>query len=199
MHCVDIDGDGDIDVATHGYWLENTGGDLEHEWPVRIVNDKWFTQDEDHWRINATKVACSDLDKDGKAEIIISHSEKPDYPIAWYDSKDPRSDTWEEFIIGEGLSGVHTLQAGDLDNDGDIDILAGENGDHFIETENQTREVRIYLNAGNNLKWEVKVLKNDGLYNGLIKDINLDGKPDILGPTGHGGDPFYLWINHIEY
>ena len=92
------------------------------------------------------------------------------------------------------MTAVHTLQVGDVDQDGDLDVLAGENGRHFVETDDERREVRLYLNTGDHTNWEVKHLTNDGLYNGLLFDINGDGKLDICGPASHEKDAYFIWI-----
>ncbi len=198
MDCGDLDGDGDEDIAANGYWIENPGGDLTLDWEVRVVDSRWFTQIEEHWRRNATKTVCRDVDRDGRAEIFMAHSEKAGYPIVWYDSENPRSDGWEMHLIAKGMTAVHTLQLGDLDGDGDWDLLAGENGDHFVETDNDLREVRIYFNRGSNKFWEGYSLKNGGLYNGNLFDMDKDGRLDICGPAGHEGDPYYVWFNGLE-
>ena len=70
------------------------------------------------------------------------------------------------------------IQAGDIDGDGDWDVLAGENGDHVT--------------------WNEFVLKDDGLYNGLLHDVNNDGKLDVCGAPGHEGDPYFIWINTMN-
>ncbi len=194
MDCGDIDGDGDLDVATNGYWLENPGGDLSGSWSLHVFDPLWFSQQEEHWRRNATKIVCADLDMDGKAEIFVSHSEKDGYPVCWYKSAHPRNGKWEKHILDQELTAVHTLQVGDVDQDGDLDVLAGENGGHFVETDDDKREVRLYLNAGDHAQWEVKHLTDDGLYNGLLFDINRDGTLDICGPSSHEKDAYYIWI-----
>ncbi|MEM6765625.1 MAG: VCBS repeat-containing protein [Bacteroidota bacterium] len=195
MDCGDIDGDGDIDIATNGYWIENPGGDLTGSWTLHVFDPLWFSQQEAHWRRNATKVVCVDINKDGKAEIFVSHSEKDGYPVCWYEAQYPRNGHWQKHVIAEGLTAVHTLQVADVNLDGKLDVLAGENGGHFVETDDTQREVRLFLNTGDNLQWEVINLKNDGLYNGLLYDINGDGKLDICGPAGHEKDAYYIWLH----
>lgn len=198
MDCGDIDGDGDQDVATNGYWLENPGGSLEADWPLRIVDDMWFSQSEEHWRKNATKVVCRDIDGDRRDEIFIAHSEKGGYPVAWYDSTDPRGGDWSRHDVTTGLTAVHTLALGDLNGDGHLDLLAGENGGHSVDGDDDRREVRLFYNEGNNLTWRESVLKNDGLYNGLIVDIDQDGHLDIAGPASHDGTPYEIWLNRRQ-
>ena len=96
-------------------------------------------------------------------------------------------------IISENFTGVHTLQVADINNDGSLDVLVGENGDHSVEEDNDLREVRIFLNSGDNLEWKEIFIKDDGLYNAILKDINDDGFVDICGARGHSGDPYEIW------
>ena len=140
-------------------------------------------------------MACRDFDGDGRAEILISHSERAGYPIALYDNDDPRAEPWTEHVVYSGLTAVHTLQVGDIDQDGDDDIVAGENGGHSVEADTEDREVYLFVNQGDNLTWEPRLLKDDGLYNGLLHDLDGDGDLDLCGPAQHMGVPFQIWLN----
>lgn len=192
MDVGDINGDGSMDIATNGYWINNTKDAYE----VKTIHEKWHNQNGD-WRKNATKVRCKDIDKDGKAEVFISHSERSGFPIAWYDL-DTENDKWTEHIIYEGLSAVHTLQVGDIDQDGDMDVLAGENGDHTAPEDDDKRQVYIFLNNGKNEEWTKYTFSENGLYNGLLVDVNSDGKLDIAGPLGHKTETFKVWYTFLE-
>jgi len=195
MDSGDIDGDGNIDVAFNGYWAENPGGNLEGKWNVHVISNKWHNQSGD-WRMNATKVYCKDITGNRKVEVFISHSEDKGYAVAWYETvfKDGRIQ-WKENIIGNGFTAVHTLQVGDIDNDGDFDVLIGENGDHGVKGDDKKKQVRIFLNQGDNKNWQEEYFSDEGLYNGLLMDLNNDGLLDIGGTSGHEKDPYYIWFN----
>jgi len=199
MDSGDIDGDGDLDVAFNGYWAENPGGNLEEKWNVHVIANKWHNQSGD-WRMNATKVYCKDITGDGIVEVFISHSEDKGYHIAWYETifKDGRI-YWEENIIGNGFTAVHTLQVGDIDNDNDFDVLIGENGDQSLKSGDKKKQVRIFLNQGDNKSWQEEYFSDEGLYNGLLLDLNNDGLLDIGGTSGHEKDPYNIWFNQGKY
>jgi hypothetical protein len=198
MDVGDIDGDGDPDVATCGYWIENPGGDLTATWTVRNINAKWHNQPREGlgWRRNATKVFCVDLDGDDRSEVFISHSEAnvPEYPVAWYSTSDPKNGDWQEHIVASGYMHCHTLQVFDMDLDGDYDVVTGEIPEHPTE-----KRVRIFLNQGDNLTWEEYVLNNDGIYNGLVADLEGDGDYDIFSAPGFSDKyPDYnVWVNQV--
>ncbi len=187
MDVGDIDGDGDVDVAANGYWVENPGKDLTAEWKKHVINSRWHNQTDKtdpamEWRKNGTKVFCKDLNKDGRAEVFISHSEanRDGFPVAWYELKDPKTGVWTEHIIADNFRHCHTLQVFDMDMDGDMDVVTGEIPEHPTQ-----KRVRIFLNEGNNLKWKEHKFSETGIYNGLVGDLEGDGDFDIFTAPGY--------------
>lgn len=192
----DIDGDGDMDLATCGYWLENPGKNRKGSWKLFNINEKWHNQVAEgglEWRRNGTKAFCRDLNGDGKAEVFFSHSEanRDGFPVAWYEAKDPRG-TWTEHIVANDYRHCHTLQVFDMDNDGDLDVLAGEIPEHPTQ-----KRVRIFLNQGDNLQWKEQPLSDAGIYNGLVGDLEGDGDMDIFTAPGYSNEfpIFKVYIN----
>jgi len=194
MDVGDIDGDGDPDIATCGYWVENPGGDLTAAWKVRSIAAKWHNQRGD-WSRNATKVFCRDLDGDGRAEIFISHSERRHYPLAWYSSRDPRRGGWVEHVIADELPAAHTLQVFDMDCDGDYDVLTGVNKSRAEALGIKKWPVTIFLNEGDNQAWKPQVLTEEGIYNGQVVDYEGDGDFDIFRLPTHDAKLFELMRN----
>jgi hypothetical protein len=113
--------------------------------------------------------------------VFISHSEanRDGFPVAWYEAKDPKG-TWTEHVIAKDYHHCHTLQVFDMDNDGDMDVVTGEIPEHPTQ-----KRVRIFLNKGNNIDWEEQVLSNEGIYNGLVGDLDGDGDYDIFSAPGY--------------
>jgi FG-GAP-like repeat len=196
MDVGDIDGDGDLDIATGGYWVENPGKKKNKPWVQYNIADKWHNQGDEglQWRKNATKVFCRDLNRDGRAEVFIAHSEAncDGYPIAWYESKKPKKGGWTEHIVAKDYRHCHTLQVFDMDNDGDYDVVAGEIPEHPTQ-----KRARVFLNKGNNLDWEEQVLSDEGIYNGLVGDLEGDGDFDVFSAPGFS-DKFPLYKVYIN-
>jgi hypothetical protein len=189
----DIDGDGFMDIATNGYWVKSPGSDFTKEWKVQSIDKKWYNQEGD-WSKNATKIFCADIDKDGKAEVFISHSERAGYPVAWYDLIDVDKNTWEEHVI-DTIAACHTLQVYDFDGDGDVDVLAGENQ---MRWDDEHDPVCLYLNQGDNMNFTKQLLTTRGIYNGLAGDIDKDGDVDFMRLPGHSHGQLEMWINQVK-
>ena len=194
MDVGDIDGDGDIDVAADGYWVENPGGDLTGSWSIHTIDAKWNSQKGD-WSRNASKVFCRDINGDGKAEVFISHSERKGYPVAMYQSRNPRADRWEEITICKELTAAHTMQVFDFDGDGDYDVLTGINTNRAKGLEVTSFPVFLFLNQGDDRHWEKVTLTIEGIYNGQAGDLDADGDIDLLRLPTHDGTVFEAWIN----
>lgn len=196
----DIDGDGDIDLAFQGYWAENPGNNIADEWKTHVIDEMWHNQG-GNWRKNATKIFCKDITKNGRAEVFISHSEQEGYPVVWYESsvEDGLLKWRKHFLVkgdrllSKGMIGVHTLQVGDINNDGFDDVLLGENSDNPLNDDE--RNVLIYFNKGDNSNWSQQRISQKGLYNGLLVDIDNDGFLDFGGTSGHEGDLYTVWFN----
>ena len=67
-----------------------------------------------------------DIDGDGISDIV-SLSDDPDHPVlAWYKIPKNYFDNWDYHKIGNGIhGGIAPKGCGDLDNDGDIDVVRG--------------------------------------------------------------------------
>ncbi len=115
--------DGDPDVVTNGRWFETPadargGHFVEHE-----IDEKWHNQDVD-WRKNSTMTKVADVEGDGRLDVVFTHSELPGYPVSWYEADDPKG-TWTEHVIDPDFGWAETLDLGDVDRGGDLDVLTG--------------------------------------------------------------------------
>jgi hypothetical protein len=133
IQLVDLDGDRDLDVLmTHGdtfddgivkpyhgiQWLENTGGYPFVEHTIARMPG-----------VHAAKAA--DIDGDGDLDIVAGAllaggsdvDEKLLPALAWLEQTKPR--TFARHTIRMGFPRHATVDAGDIDGDGDIDVIAG--------------------------------------------------------------------------
>lgn len=189
QHVGDVDGDGDTDVVSTGFCFFNPGGDMTSAWSVRNIDPYWNSDDGYTWQHNSTKMICADVDDDGRDEVFISCSEKFRTRVAWYDMDPEYTDKWKRHEIGQNAY-AHTLQVGDMDNDGDLDVISGNNGD---QGDPEYSPVLLFLN--NDGKWSTQQLSFQGAYNSYIGDADGDGDLDFFRYDGHEGASYELWEN----
>lgn len=193
QHVGDVDGDGDIDVISTGFCFFNPGGDMTGVWTVQSIDPYWNSDDAHSWEYNSTKIFCADIDGDGRDEVFISCSEKFRTRVAWYDF-DPENGTWKRNEIGTNAF-AHTLQVGDLDGDGDLDVLSGSNGDQGWK---DFSPVIIFFRGEGNRgrqQWQEQLLTMEGAYNSCLGDVDGDGDLDFFRYAGHQGTDYELWLN----
>jgi uncharacterized repeat protein (TIGR02543 family) len=183
----DIDGDGDLDVAINGYWLENPGPSVARTslWPEHVVDASWPTR---------VGVLIADVNGDGRKDIVLAPSESAG-KFSWYEAANPKTGPWTEHLIDASVSYMHTFKSGDVDRDGNLDLITAE------MHQSTTRRVGVYFNLGQGLSWSQEVIATTGSHNIRVTDIDGDGDIDIVGANWSDVAPdsavITLWRNGL--
>jgi hypothetical protein len=174
----DLDGDGDLDIIS---------GTLSGSLRVWENDGTPFT---DAWSSNSlgsygSSVAVGDLDGDGDLDLITDRANGNNV-YAWENDGTPFIGAWSRSDVGTG-NYVRTVVVGDMDNDGDLDILGGD----------FDRRVRVWVNDGSPFD-DVWSLINVGTVSGYVYAIDvgdLDGDGDLDIVSGDQNDDVYVWEN----
>jgi hypothetical protein len=189
----DIDNDGDLDLASayqkqgdknfRGVcWFENPGIKAGN-WKRHIIGDVDDTADH---------LAIADFNGDGIYEILVSEGKwKQADPAGIYMFTAPKknvfSNNWEKRLI-TAQSSTNSLEIADMDQDGDMDFVAGEH--------KGLCRLQIWENdgLGNFTCHLIDSLKES--HNGTrLLDIEGDGDLDIAS-SGWYDKSVHLWINN---
>ncbi len=149
---------------------------------------------------NNSQVRVGDIDDDGRLDIVVTSSEQKGFPVSWYEApSDPKYGTWIEHVVGQ-LDYCHSLQVGDIDNDGDPDIMAAE-----MVKGSDPDQVVVYINEGHpgdpgagnrgTPTFRAQVLSEVGAYWAKLGDVGGDGDLDIVSSRSFNEPPIEMWEN----
>ncbi len=182
----DINGDENVDLVFRGSWLRNPGGSAATggtAWKESTIGDA-----PDNF-----KALVVDLNRDGQNDVLFSSSEDTADVVWWTPESGDATGDWSVQIVLPDLEKGHTLQAADMDLDGDIDVVLGQ-----MHTSAASRLMILANSDGQAMTWEMQVIGDGGLHNGVVADIGNDGDMDIFGSNWTGNPPVRLWVNRLD-
>jgi len=171
----DIDGDGTLDIATGTAWLSGAGGSWN---PNPIFSPGGGTI------ITGTfvpdRVKLADVDGDGDLDEVVAYERWQDltnpnriWTVDWYEN-DGSGGGWIRHVAGTMVGG-HSLDVGDVDGDGRLDIVVGE---HALANPAEGRVVAL-LNLGAGLSWQTWELDRGMEHHDGTRLADLDGDGDL--------------------
>ncbi|WP_395341159.1 FG-GAP repeat domain-containing protein [Ningiella sp. W23] len=187
----DIDGDGDIDLAAgrrpegdpepkEVLWYENPGN-MDGQWQSHYVGKGSHPID---------RVEIADLNGDGLGDIVFTEERYPGLePDAQMVKFVQTSDgAWEREVLVTQFS-MNNLDIGDVDQDGDLDLITAEHKGEVLETE-------LWQNDGNgNFTQSVIDTGKESHLGTQLVDIDGDGDLDIISAGWDQHQFVHIWLN----
>lgn len=168
---------GRTDIVCAGSWFEA---------PVNAPQGNWKRRPYSSFR-NYCRAGIGDFNGDGLLDIVLAESEYSNGRLAWYEAPaDPERGEYKEHILNSGdLYFAHTLGVADFDCDGRADILIGEmgQGGYGAAPPSHSPRLIVYHNDGKG-RFTPHIISQKpgvGIHEGIVVDVNGDGKPDIIG------------------
>ena len=183
----DVDGDGKTDLLAGNYWFKHEGGDQFKPIKVGSIGG----------RIAAGKF------KVGKVAQIVIAPGDGNGPVIFYECKgDPaKPESWTgRDLIGRDLIHGHTLDVGDINGDGHLDIFTAE----MAKWTNEPKEADhpgatawILYGDGNGNFQKTELVVGHGWHEGRLADLDGDGDIDILNkPYTWMAPRVDVWLNN---
>jgi len=178
----DIDGDGWIDQVAGTGWYRNTGR------PLTEAFERYETG-----AIGCHDMVAADIDGDGRLDVTAISDDKNHPIVAWYTiPRDPRQ-KWTEHRIGAGIhGGIGRKGIGDLDGDGDNDVVRGDVWFENVDGKGMqwTEHAGLTPPGGNRPERYGLAIKV------WLCDLNGDGALDIIEAEADTPDGRVFWFEN---
>ncbi len=176
----DLDRDGNLDIVVAS--AVHTGAEI-----TLFQNDgtpfsgSWASHGVINTLAAANNLVLIDLDTDGDLDIISVCASAEDYElIGWQNDGTPFTGVWIQANLGASTTDLTTLDLGDFDDDGDLDIVTGGTG----------AEITLWENDGTPFTgaWSATVADTgSNPVSGLqVMDLDNDGDLDLAGSDSSG-------------
>ena len=210
----DLNGNGFPDIVLPGMWYENPGNGYgkwkQHAWPYEPIPNASYGVSIRAWVI--------DLNGDGWNDIVYSDCDTGFSHVYWVENLGGGRE-WLRHNLpdppGDPRTGsFHSLGVADLDNDGYLEIFAGEQEDPDtymvqkgllpMKPEGLLERGVIWVQSNATPLTFTPVVIHQGRpgwHDAVLADIDGDGKVDIVSKVWNADGPNYhldLWQNHIE-
>ncbi len=169
----DIDGDGDNDILVASSqdpigleWLRNDGGGT-------------FTLLTMHTPLTGQpdRVHLVDMDDDRDLDAVVGYGHDTAGKVAWYEQGAVVTDPWTEHLVAN-ITNPQSVDVGDLDRDGDLDIVVGEHD--LLSPASSQLFVFENENGGNTWTPHLIHLGDEHHDAAVLSDLEIDGDLDVI-------------------
>lgn len=193
----DIDRDGDNDILAvhkdghHLLWFANPG-ELQANWPSHIVGET---------RMIGDRVALADFNGDGWLDVAATEESRDllvNARLLWFEAKpDNKKVRWQPHTITT-MRSINSMDVGDIDGDGDIDISVAEHTDMTSNVLLDDNLTMVFENPQRGTLFTPRLVergKHSSHLGAKLFDVDNDGDLDLfsIGWTQYGS--VHLWEN----
>jgi len=162
----DLDRDGDLDTihaqgSGRSSWLENVNGDGSF-WTFSLIDGSMS---------NPGEATALDLDGDGDLDAAVANT--VNNSLKWYENTDGAASFGGSQHLDGGLGSPRAITVGDMDGDGDEDIVMPSFSNDAIYWWATPGFARTTIYSGTNPRF-------DGAKKVRVGDIDLDGDMDVV-------------------
>jgi hypothetical protein len=160
-------------------WFKHNG---DKKFSANIIDEKY----------GMSRSAAGDFIKGGRPEIVMNSGDGVG-PLNLYEWK---VDKWIKHTLVEKVDHGHTLQAGDINSDGNLDIYAAEM--YNPGPGDRCRQMILYGDGKGKFRTQI-VSTGIGTHEGRIGDMDGDGDLDILQKDFQEHQRVDIWLNKGTY
>ncbi|MCC6321207.1 MAG: VCBS repeat-containing protein [Phycisphaerales bacterium] len=156
---------------------------------INMGNTVWAVSTLSSSLASPSGVSIADLDSNGRPDILASTS--TDNSLHVFDNQNEGATFTHRLIAGAGMVRPTSIVAGDIDNDGDNDVLASSSGDDKVSLF-VNRSIHRSAGLGGA---EVSIAIDITGSGPLVADINGDLQPDV---AARGSDGVLRWFRNND-